>query len=239
VTKISKKKLAPKKPKAKAKSAKQLKKKGPIEKVARAAGWVAGAIQGSEPDLLPTRDLFGSIKLRRSHKKFKPGPVDAVRIRLLLDAAVMAPNHKLTQPWGFLVFGQRAKHVYAETKARLKLGDHMGVEGRGKAETMIADVLAIPTIIGVTQKQDQDPIRREEDYAAVFMAIQNLLLAATAMGLGTKIHTGDILDDAQFRDAIRVAEDERLVAIIDVGEPLEELPPKNRVPAADKTRWLD
>ena len=227
-------KKADKKPKLKSKS-----KKGRVEKLARAAGWVTGVVEGGLPGPTPTRDLFGSIKQRRSHKKFKPADVDSEKIRILLEAAVLAPNHKLTQPWGFLVMGPRAKHVYADTKARLKLAGHMGVEGKAKAEHMIAEVLEIPAILGVTQRLDHDPIRREEDYAAVFMAIQNLLLAATALGLGTKIHTGDILDDALFRSALGLTDRDRLVAIVDVGEPADEPSPKKRAPASEKTRWLD
>ena len=225
------------KPKKKAKPDAKL-----VKAVAKAAGWVAGAVAGTgpgSPSITPTRDLFGSIQQRRSHKKFKPDPVDAETIRVLLDAAVLAPNHKMTQPWGFLVFGTRAKHAYADTKARLKLRDNMGAEAQSKAMQMISEILAIPCILGVTQKVDGDPHRAEEDFAAVFMAIQNLLLAATAMGLGTKIHTGDILVDPIFRSSLGLADDERLVAIVDVGEPVEQPPPKSRAPAADKTRWLD
>ena len=226
--------------KTKKKADKKLKSKSKkVEKLARAAGWVAGAVEGGLSLATPTRDLFGSIKQRRSHKKFKSAEVDPEKIRMLLDAAVLAPNHKLTQPWGFLVMGPRAKHVYADTKARLKLAGHMGVEGKAKAEQMIAEVLEIPTILGVTQRLDHDPMRREEDYAAVFMAIQNLLLAATALGLGTKIHTGDILDDTLFRSALGLTAQDRLVAIVDVGEPADEPAPKKRAPASEKTRWLD
>ncbi|HSL72500.1 MAG TPA: nitroreductase family protein, partial [Longimicrobiales bacterium] len=146
-----------------------------------------------------------------------------------------APNHKLTEPWGFLVLGPRTKRAYAETKARLKLGARDDAE---KAQKMIDEVMAIPAIVGVTQRLDDDPIRREEDYAAVFMAIQNLLLAATSLGLGTKMHTGEILEDKELRDALQVNDGERIVAFVDVGEPAEELPPKKRVLATERTRWL-
>jgi nitroreductase len=230
------------KPRSKAKTktkAKAKQERSAVETIAHAAGWVAGAMEGLESMLTPTRDLFDSIKARRSHKRFKPAPVDADKIRVLIDAAVTAPNHKLTEPWGFLVLGPRAKHVYAERKAWLKFGEHMGVEGKAKAEQMIADLLAVPAILAVTQKLDPDPVRREEDYAAVFMAIQNMLLAGTSLGLGTKLHTGGILSDELFRAALGLTVDDRLVALLHMGEPAEELPPKKRTPATDKTRWLD
>jgi nitroreductase len=231
-----------KKIKSKAKTTlkgKRKKRRATVEKIARAAGWVAGAVEELEAVLTPTRDLFDSIQARRSHKRFKPGPVDPDKIRVLLDAAVTAPNHRLTEPWGFLVLGPRARHVYADRKAFLRFGEHMGVEGKAKAEQMIADLLAVPVVLGVTQKLDSDAVRREEDYAAVFMAVQNILLAGTALGLGTKIHTGAILHDELFRSALGLNEAERLVAVLHMGEPAEEPLARKRTPAADKTRWLD
>ena len=208
-----------------------------IRKVSAIAGFVSAAFSDRErAEPAPTRDLFSSIHTRRSHKRFKPAELDREQIIVLLEAAVRAPNHKLTEPWGFIVLGPQAKRAYAEARARLKFG------GDGAAPEKVLQAMnettAIPVIIAVTQRLDEEPVRREEDYAAVFMAIQNLLLAATAMGLGTKVHTGGILDDGWLRDALHINDRERVVAYVDVGEPADELPPKKRIPAAEKTRWL-
>ncbi len=209
-----------------------------VDTVARAAGWVAGVLD-IDVALTPTRDLFDSIQARRSHKRFKPKPVEPDQIRVLLDAAVTAPNHKLTEPWGFVVLGPRAQRAYADSKARLRFGESAEGEGKAKAEQMIADLLAVPAVVGVTQKLDADPVRREEDYAAVFMAVENLLLAATALGLGSKLNTGNILEDVIFRSALGLPEGERLVTVVHLGEPAEEVPAKKRAMASEKTRWLD
>jgi nitroreductase len=208
-----------------------------LAQVAHTAGLIAGVFgEGKSATITPTRDLFSSIQLRRSHKRFKPGEVDREKIAALLDAAILAPNHKMTEPWGFLVLGPQSKRAYAEARARLKF---TGVpESSEKALKLVEDTIAIPVIIAVTQNQNEDPVRREEDYAAVFMAVQNILLAATALGLGSKLHTGDILNDGWLRDALHVNDRERIVTFIDVGEPLEEMASKKRVPATEKTRWL-
>jgi nitroreductase len=144
----------------------------------------------------------------------------------------------MTQPWGFLVFGERARRAYAETKARLKLAGQGAEAIAEKSQKLIDEVLEIPLLLGVTQRVDEDPHREREDYAAVFMAIQNLLLTATALGLGSKMHTGDILEDGWLRDELQMNDRDRIVAIIDLGEPADELPPKKRIPASEKTRWL-
>ena len=99
----------PPKSKAKAKSkAAEGGEQGVLDTMARAAGWVAGVLE-IDASLTPTRDLFGSINARRSHKRFKTTPVDPEQIGVLLNAAVTAPNHKMTEPRGFLVLGPRAR----------------------------------------------------------------------------------------------------------------------------------
>lgn len=230
-----------KKAEKKAKKAEKKRRAGLLTRVAHTAGLLTGTLGGSEGEaaLTPTRDLFDSIQLRRSHKRFKGGAIDRAQILTLLEAAVLAPNHKLTEPWGFLVLGERAKQAYGETKARIKAGGQTGTDASAKSQKMIEEVMAIPSIIAVTQTEDGDAVRREEDYAAVFMAIQNLLLAATALGLGTKIHTGSILSDAWLREQLQVESNRRIVAFVDVGQPAEELPAKRRAAVTEKTRWLD
>jgi nitroreductase len=183
--------------------------------------------------------ILNTIRQRRSHKSFTHRPVTDDEIKTMLEGAIAAPNHKMTQPWGFVVLGRRSKRRYAEIKANIKVQSEANPEvAASKRDKIAAETAAIPGVMVVTQKLDPDPMRREEDYAAVYMAIQNMLLLATSMGLGSKIQTGRIMNDEQMRQLVGVAEDERIVAVLHVGEPAEELPPKARIPAADKTKWL-
>jgi nitroreductase len=183
--------------------------------------------------------ILSAIRQRRSHKMFTTRPVADDEIKTMLEGAIAAPNHKLTQPWGFIVLGRLSRRKYAEIKASLRVQNEMNAEfAAAKREKIAAETAAVPAVIVVTQKLDPDPMRREEDYAAVYMAIQNMLLLATSMGLGSKVHTGAVMDNEQMRAVVGAAADERIVGIIHVGEPAEELPPKARIPAADKTRWL-
>ena len=184
--------------------------------------------------LTATRDLFDALHSRRSHKSFKPTPLEREQLTVLLEAAVRAPNHKLTEPWGFIVLGPEAKKAYAYTRARIK---YKG-EDDEKAAHLIEEITKVPAVVGVSQKLDEDPVRREEDFAAIWMAVQNVLLAATALGLGSKVYTGRMLEDQWLRDALHITDRERLLTFIHLGEPADDMPPKKRIPAAEKTRWL-
>ena len=183
--------------------------------------------------------VLNAIRQRRSQKTFTKRAVADEEIKTMLEGAILAPNHKMTQPWGFIVLGKLSRRRYGEIKAAAKVkGEVDPAVATTKREKIAAEIAAVPGVIVVTQKLDPDPVRMKEDYAAVYMAIQNMLLLATSMGLGSKVHTGGIMDEVPMRELAGVGEDERIVAIIHVGEPAEEMPAKPRVPAADKTRWL-
>ncbi len=180
-------------------------------------------------------DLFDAIQNRRSHKRFQAAPVSRRALEVMFEAAVLAPNHKLTEPWGFVVLGERAKRAYADVRARTKAPDEADAERRAR---IFDEVMDIPTIIAVTMNLDEDPLRREEDYAATFMAVQNLLLAGTALGLATKINTGRVMDHPELREIVGVRADQRIVALINVGLVAESRGAGKRTPAAEKTTWL-
>lgn len=185
------------------------------------------------------QSVMQSIRDRRSHKVFTRRQVDPDDIRTLLDAAVLAPNHKMTQPWSFAVLGRLAKKQYGEIKAQLRVkSDADGAAAAEKRAKLVDEIAAVPAVIAVMQRLEGDAHRKREDYAAVFMAIENILLVATSMGFGSKVLTGDILSAQNMRELVQAEENEQIVAIIHLGEPADQPKAKPRIPASDKTRWL-
>jgi nitroreductase len=71
------------------------------------------------------------------------------------------------------------------------------------------------------------------------MAVENLALAAVAEGLGTHLKTGAVMQDPAARAAVGVAADERIVAVLNLGEAAELPTPKARIDAAALTRWIE
>ena len=66
-----------------------------------------------------------------------------------------------------------------------------------------------------------------------------MLTAATAEGLGTYVRTGGIMDEPAVRELARCPADHRIVALVSVGYPAADEPPRRRTPAAEKTVWLE
>lgn len=184
--------------------------------------------------------VLDAIRERRSIKVFMARPVEGEAVEALLGAAVLAPNHRMTEPWSFLVLGDVAKRAYSEILADRKA---RAVEDAEAAEAVRERVLrghaGVPCMIAVVMTLDEDPEIREEDYAACYMAVQNMSLAAVELGLGTQIKSGAVMDDPALREALGVDAERRLVCIVFVGEPAELPEAKERVPARERTRWLD
>ena len=180
-----------------------------------------------------------AIQNRRSIKRFTDRPVAREDIEAVLAAAALAPNHKLTLPWRFYVLGPEARHAYGlalgERKAR-KQADP--VAAAALRETVALEHRALPCMIAVAVVAQENPELAEEDYAAAMMGIQNLALAAVERGLGTHIKTGAVMQDPAARAAVGLPTGERIVAIVNLGEPAELPPPKPRRAAAELTTWL-
>ncbi len=184
-------------------------------------------------------NVFDAIHERRSIKRFSNEPVTRAQLERLLEAAVLAPNHRMTQPWRFLVLGPESRRTYGHVlglRKGAKLEDP--AVGDAIARKIEEEYAALPAMIGIGMREDANPADREEDYAATFMGVENLCLAALELGLGTHLKTGAILADARVREALQLPEGERLVAIVQVGHPAEQPAPKPRTRAAELTRWL-
>ncbi len=184
-------------------------------------------------------NVIQAIETRRSIKRFTDAPVAPAELERLLAAAVLAPNHRLTQPWRFHVLGPSAHAAYgriaADRKAS-KVADTAAADAvRRKVE---AEYAAVPAMIAVSLRPAGDPEVREEDLAATFMALENLALAAIELGLGTHLRTGAVLEDPRVRAALEVPAGERVVALVQLGYPAEQPAPKPRVAATELTRWL-
>jgi nitroreductase len=184
-------------------------------------------------------DLFDIIAARRSIKEFTDRVITSEEIERMLEAAVQAPNHRMTQPWRFYVLGPEARAGYGRVLGGRKA---KRVDEAEAAAAVIAKVEQahrdLPAMLAVSMVVDENPEIREEDYAAAWMAIQNLSLAAHAMGLGTHVKSGGVMDDPAARAAVGVPDGERIVATINLGQPAAIPEPKLRRGAAELTTWV-
>ena len=184
-------------------------------------------------------NLFDVISARRSVRKFTDRTPTRAELEQILEAATLAPNHRLSNPWRFYILGPEARAAYG-----LALGNRKAKKATDEAhaETIRKNTSdehrAQPCMLIVAMTQNENPEIREEDYASTMMAVQNICLAATALGLGTHIRSGAIMGDPAARNAAGVPDDQRIVAVLTVGVPMETPDAKTRRPASEVTTWV-
>lgn len=180
-----------------------------------------------------------TIRQRRSIKSFATTPITPGQLETLLELAVLGPNFRMSQPWRFLVLGPEARGAYGRAlgarKAK-KLEDPAAKTAM--VERNVAEAVAVPAMVGVVQLLHENPEIREDDFAAIWMGIENLLIGAVELGLGTHVRTGAVLGDAALRDPLGVGDGERLVALVQLGVPGEVPAAKPRASAAERTTVL-
>jgi nitroreductase len=155
---------------------------------------------------------------------------------------VRAPNHKLTEPWRFVVLTGKSRDQFAEIRARHRLkrfSDATSSEAQAAADKVRRESRETPVYIVVMTAVSQDDITREDDYAAAMMAIANLMTAGQSLGLGTYLRTGGVMQDPALIELAGVPEGFRVVGVVSLGYPAEDEIPRRRKPAGELTRWLD
>lgn len=187
-------------------------------------------------------DAITAINQRTSVRRFRAEPVPREIVDRLLDCAVRAPNHKLTQPWRFAVLTGGARDRFAEIRARHRLkryDDPAAPEAQAAADKVRRETQETPVFVVAMAAVNPDEITREEDYAATMMALANLMIAAQSLALGTYLKSGGVMRDPALMEMAAVPENFRVVGIVSLGYPAGEEAPRRRRPAAELTSWID
>jgi nitroreductase len=188
-------------------------------------------------------NIIEAIKSRRSIGRVKPDPVDRALIEQMLEAGTRAPNHYLTEPWKFIVMtGEGRKllgRAYAEVaKAELKETD--SEESANVLKKEEAKAYRAPVVIAVAASPSDHPNAIElEEYGAVYAAIQNMLLAAHALGLGAMWRTGKPAYHPKMKEILGLNERETLLGFLYVGYPDMEKAATPRNHFSTRTTWID
>ena len=162
-------------------------------------------------------DFLELAKSRRSIRSYKPTPVESDKVLYCLEAARWAPSSMNSQPWEFIVVTD------PETRRRLA---EVHRWGRHMAEA--------PVVIIALANMDRATGYWQQDMGA---AIQNLLLAAHAQGLGTCwIGVSESPFEEKFKELLGVSDKYRVVAAITLGYPAES-PSKTRRSLEEIAHW--
>jgi len=139
-------------------------------------------------------DIFEAIEARRSIRRFKSADVPQEVLEQILKAATLAPSGKNKQPWKFyIVRGQKRTEMIFEMKKGIERLHKLGIR-TDSAKFTQAVMKQAPVTIFVFNPFSKHPLLKRDtlesysdivDIQSVGAAIQNMLLAAYALGLGS------------------------------------------------------
>jgi nitroreductase len=187
-------------------------------------------------------DVIQAIETRQSMGRVKQHPVPRELVERILESAVHAPNHRLTEPWRFHVFTGKGRGELARVRAEIA---SLQAEAEGESEEMAAGRISrerkkafrAPVVIAVISKAGRDEVETLENYAACAAAVQNMQLTAHALGLGMMWRTGPIVYHDRMREFFDLKEGDTMVAHLYVGYPDMAERPRRREAAREKTTW--
>ncbi len=184
------------------------------------------------------------IRSRRSvfPKSYTGESVDEEIIEQMLKNAVWAPNHKMTEPWRFMVFtGAGLKKLAAFQSAlyrEVTLKDGSFKEERFHG--LSTKPLQSSHIISIGMKRDvKKGLPEIEELGAVFCAVQNMYLTATAYGVGCYFSTGGITYFEGAKEFFGLGKEDKLLGFLNVGVPKEALPEGRRKPLVEIVKWIE
>lgn len=139
---------------------------------------------------MKTQDLYKLIESRKSIRKYKRDPVSRDTLDRVLSAALHAPSGKNRQNWRFFVVEGEKRDAYLKYSQKSWLGIKDVLQKRLKpslyefTERFFFTLGEAPVIIFCYSINDSEE-RYHTSIGSVYMAVENMILAAVAEGLGT------------------------------------------------------
>jgi len=194
-------------------------------------------------------DVFEAIKKRRAIRQYRPDPVSREDILAVLDAANRAPSAMNRQQWEFVVVtGEKickmGESFCAIMKEYTKNRDISPMRGSLTRNDFLQFALtygSAPVVIVVLTDADPLPNMQKANLESASAAMENLLLAATARGLGTCWMTGPLQDGATLHRILDIPDTKEIVAVTPLGHPLIIPGPPSRLDPdlTQKVRWVE
>jgi len=212
-------------------------------------------------------EVFEAMHIARALRRLKPDPVPDELIEKIVDAGVRAPTGSNLQNWRFFVIkdAERRRRIGDIYRASMEIAGraymnrkppvHMTKE-RQKTMLSAATHLAehfgeVPVLIlawlqftpdqeNPNLPSDQMPTFLRLTGSSIFPAVQNMIVAASALGLGTVLTTVLAYKEEEMRKILGAPADMRLFAALPIGYPVEGYGhgPVRRLPLRDVT-YLD
>jgi len=207
-------------------------------------------------------DLFEALSTTRAVRRFTDEPVTDEEIWTCLRAAAQGPSGGNIQPWQFLIVTEAAvkqalgaiyRRAYDRYEPALLAArppfrseeERASFERMARASRHLADHLAEAPVlalvlmpnISMTLEDAGGPLDVGTPFASVYPGVQNFMLAARGLGIGTTLTTVYRIYQDDVRRACAIPDRYEVVALIPMGRPRKPFTVGRRRPVEQVTHW--
>jgi nitroreductase len=187
-------------------------------------------------------DFFSVVRTQRAHRAFSDEPVPEELVERVLETATYAPSAENSQPWVFVVvrdstararigeLNRRAWEGGGREFSRPRLSPEVFAKVEAGATGGIANAPVLVLVCGDLTHCVENVLE-----SSVWPAVQNLLLGAHALGLGSALTTITTVFGDELRSLLTLPDHIRPLAVVPLGWPAKELGPPRRAPVGEKT----
>jgi len=186
-------------------------------------------------------EFFDVVLRQRACRSFTDQPVDESLIAQCLEAAIHAPSAENLQPWVFVVVreAERRDAIHQLNKKAWDEGVQAYAQSRYSpkflkdiTEGMEGGMRNAPVIFIVCGESPNgvDPTL----LGSIYPAVQNLLLAASALGLGSAVTTLATMFDKELRELLALPDGVSPIAMVPMGWPARPLGAPRRRPLSER-----
>jgi nitroreductase len=198
-------------------------------------------VPGGDGQRPVSEQFFDVAGRQRACRAFLADPVGDDVVARVLETATRAPSAENTQPWAFVVvrdpdrraaIGDLARRAWARggrAHSEGRLSPALLAEVERGAVGGVADAPVLVVVCGDTRLTSPTVLG-----ASVYPAVQNMLLAATALGLGSALTTLPMVFEDELCALVGLPDGVRPFAVVPLGWPARAYGPSKRQPISEK-----
>ncbi len=188
------------------------------------------------------------LRTRRTVRKFTPEALARATVEELIDLAITAPSASNNQPWRFFAVDD-GELIHRMSEAVQRSLDLIAVDGFERYGDYFVRFREAPTVVAVLYRPlailsnlvstpEVAAMEQVSGLVSTSLAVQNLLLAAHARGLGASCLTGPLVAAPALKALLDVPEGWQLACLVALGHPAEEPVAPGRKKLSTVLRWV-
>ncbi|MEO8540539.1 MAG: nitroreductase family protein [bacterium] len=207
-------------------------------------------------------DLYDGLMTLKAIRRYTDEPVTEDEIQACLKAAIQAPNGGNIQPWQFLVItdsevkrgvGEIYRRAFDRYEPRVAEATPpprneeaavIQTKTRASARYLADNIGSAPALVAflmpnitMTLHDEAGDLDIGTPFASIYPAVQNFMLAARSMGIGTTLTTVYRIYQQEVRDLLSIPERYEIIALVPMGRPKGHFGVAPRRPVESVTHW--